>query len=67
MASQITNLTIVYSIQAQINENINAPRHWLSCGQFTDDAQRESNTESVSIWWRHHDAEYEKRWTGHLK
>ena len=30
MASQITSLMIVYStsIQAQIKENIKAPRHW---------------------------------------
>ena len=32
-------------IQAQIKENIKAPRHWLLCGDFTGD---------VSIWWRHH-------------
>ena len=24
-------------IQAQIKENIKAPRHWPLCGQFTDD------------------------------
>ena len=40
MASQITSLTIVYSavfIQAQIKENIKAPRHWLLGGEFTGD------------------------------
>ena len=36
MASQITNLTIVYSTVysgAQIKENIKAPRHWPSWGE----------------------------------
>ena len=39
MASQVTSLTIVYStvIQAQIKENIKAPRHWPLCGEFTGD------------------------------
>ena len=59
MASQITSLTIVYSIviQAQIKENIKAPRHWPLCGEFTGTGefptQRASNAENVSIWWRH--------------
>ena len=37
MASEISSLTIVYStfIQAQVKENINAPRHWPLCGEFT--------------------------------
>ena len=36
---QITSLTIVYwtVIQAQIKENIKAPRHWPLSGEFTDD------------------------------
>ena len=61
MVSQITSLTIVYStvIQAKIKENIKAPRHWPLCGEFTGTgefpAQRASNAENVSIWWRHHD------------
>ena len=60
MASQITSLTIVYStvIQAQIKENIKAPSHWPLCREFTGTgefpAQMASNTENVSIWWRHH-------------
>ena len=60
MASQITTLTIVYStvIQAQIKENIKAPRHWPLCREFTGTgefhAQRASNAENVFIWWRHH-------------
>ena len=39
MASQITNLTIVYYafIQAQIKENMKAPRHWPLWGEFTGD------------------------------
>ena len=45
-------------IQAYIKENIKAPRHWPLCGEFTGTgefpAQRVSNAENVSIWWRHH-------------
>ena len=45
-------------IQAEIKENIKAPRHWPLCGEFTGGrwipAQRASNAENVSIWWRHH-------------
>ena len=40
IASQITSLIIVYTqrfIQAQIKENIKAPRHWPLCGEFTCD------------------------------
>ena len=39
MASQISSLTIVYStvFQAQIKENIKAPRHWPLCREFTGD------------------------------
>ena len=61
MSSQITSLTIVYStvIQAQIKENIKAPRHWPLCGEFTGagdfPAQMASIAENVSIWWRHHE------------
>ena len=61
MASQITSLTSGYSlvIQAQIKENIKAPRHWPLCGELTAltgefPAQMASNAENVSIWWRHH-------------
>ena len=46
-------------IRAQIKEYIKAPRHWPLCGEFTGTgefpAQRASNAENVSIWWRHHD------------
>ena len=45
-------------IQAQIKENIKAPRHWPLYGEFTGTGefptQRASNAENVSIWWRHH-------------
>ena len=40
MASQITSPTVVYSnrlFQAQIEENIKAPRHWPLHGEFTGD------------------------------
>ena len=39
MASQINSLTVVITepfIQAQIKENIKAPRHWPLWGEFTD-------------------------------
>ena len=55
-------------VQAQIKENIKAPRQWPLCGEFTGDrwiprtiswpqfpAPRASNAENVFIWWRHHD------------
>ena len=42
-----------------MKENIKAPRHWLLWGEFASDrwipAQRDSNAENVSIWWRHHE------------
>ena len=45
-------------IQAEIKENVKAPRHWPLCGEFTGtgefSAQRASYAENVSIWWRHH-------------
>ena len=39
MASQIpaSRLFSQLFIQAQIKENIKAPRHWLLCGEFTGD------------------------------
>ena len=44
--------------KAQIKENINASRHWPLCGEFTGTgefpAQKASNVENISIWWRHH-------------
>ena len=53
----------------RIKGNIKAPNHWPLCGEFTGEfpaqianlpvagdfpAQRASNAENVSIWWRHH-------------
>ena len=59
MVSQITSLTIQPFIQAQIKENIKAPRHWPLCVEFTGTgefpAQMVNNAENVSIWWRHHE------------
>ena len=54
MTSQITASRLFTQpfIQAQIKENIKAPRHWPLCGEFT--AQMASNADNVSIWWRHH-------------
>ena len=38
MTSQITSLTIVYSIvYSGIKDNIKAPRHWPLWGEFTGD------------------------------
>ena len=39
IASQITSLTIVYSIvySDADKKNIKAPRHWPLCGEFTGD------------------------------
>ena len=47
-------------IQTQIKENIKAPCHWPLCGEFTGEfpAKTASNTENVSIWWRHHEMTY---------
>ena len=58
MASQITSLLFTQPfIQAQINENLKASRHWPLCGELTGEfpTQRASNAENVSIWWRHHE------------
>ena len=62
MPFQITSLTVVYSIVysgVDKKKPIKAPCHWPLCGEFTGTgefpAQRVSNVENVSIWWRHHD------------
>ena len=61
MASQITGVASVYTavfLQVQIKENLKVPRHWLCVGKspLTGEfpAQKASNAENVSIWWRHH-------------
>ena len=61
VASWITSLTIVYSTAywGADQRNIKATRHWPLCEEFTGTgefpAQRASNAENVSIWWRHHE------------
>ena len=56
MAYQITSLAIVYST---VHSGAGQRKHQSSaslaffCGEFP--AQRASNAENVSIWWRHHD------------
>ena len=44
--------------QAQIKENIKAPRHWLVWGESTGDQwipiTKGSTAENDTIWWRHH-------------
>ena len=66
---QITSLTIVYSpfIQAQIKENTKALRHRPLCGEFTGQfpLQKASNAENISIWLRHHVADYTDSGFGH--
>ena len=58
MESEITGVSLVTQpfVHTQINENIKAPRHWPLWGEVTGEfaAQRASNVENVSIWWRHH-------------
>ena len=60
MASQITNVSIAYSTV------YSGPDQGPLWGEFTDDvpAQRASNAENVSIWWRHHafDHGYPLQW-----
>ena len=59
MVSLITGVSIVYSIVRSGAEqaNIKAPRDWPlweeSIGDFP--AQRSSNAENGSVWWRHHE------------
>ena len=61
MASKITSLTIVYSIVYSGADQRKTPKlrvtglcvgNSLVTGEFP--AQRASNAENVSIWWRHH-------------
>ena len=62
MASQITSLTIVYSTVysgGDQRKNSKLPVTGLCAGNspVTDEfpAQMASNTENISIWWRHHE------------
>ena len=62
IASQITSLTIVYSI---VHSGTDQRKHQSSAslafvrgihrGPVNSHAQRASYAENVSIWWRHHD------------
>ena len=60
MASQITSLTIVYSTvysgedqrKHQSSASLAFVGNSMVTGEFP--AQRDSNAENVSIWWRHH-------------
>ena len=54
IASQITSLTIVYSI---VYSDADQRKHQGSASLETGDfpAQMDSNAENVSIWWRHHE------------
>ena len=62
MASQITNLTIVYST---FYSGADQRKHQSSASlafvrgihRWPVTAQRDSNTEFTSIWWRYHDIE----------
>ena len=58
LKSPVSQLFTQPLIQTQIKENIKAPRHWPLCGEFTGTgefpAQRASNAENTSIWWRQH-------------
>ena len=59
MASQITSLTSVYSTvysgadQRKLRVTGLCARNSPGTGEFP--AQKASNAENVSIWWRHHD------------
>ena len=55
---QLHDCLFNHILKVLIKENIKAPRSWLCAenspvtGEFP--AQRASNAENVSIWWRHH-------------
>ena len=55
MASQITSLEVVYSTV------------YSDAGTGEFPAQRTSNAENVSIWWRHHEKEFSQNFNHELK
>ena len=58
IASQITNLTIVYStVYSDADERKHQSSASLAFVRGTGEfpAQMASNAENVSIWWRHHE------------
>ena len=61
MASQITSLTIVYSIVPKKTSKLRVTglRAGNSPGTGEFPAQMASYAENVSIWWRHHDLSYQ--------
>ena len=75
MASQITSLTIVYSIVYSGRRSKKTPKFRVTglgnspvTGEFP--AQRASNAENVSIWWRRHNATFpmkQKHFKGYTK
>ena len=58
--SQITSASIVCQtvVQAQIKENITAPRHQPFVGDRWIFLPKASETENVSIWLRHHGVQF---------
>ena len=62
IASQITSLTIVYSTiysgadQSKHQSSASLAFVWEFIGTGEFPAQMASKAESVSLWWRHHDA-----------
>ena len=52
LKSPASQMFIQPFVQPKIKEDIKAPPHWPVTGEFP--AQRASNTEHFSIWWRHH-------------
>ena len=65
IASQISSLTIVYSTfysgadqRKHQSASLASVRGIQRAGEFP--AQRASNAENISIWWRHHDTVYAK-------
>ena len=73
IASQITSLTVVYSI---VNSCADQSKHQSSAslafvrGKFTGTgefpAQKASNAENVSTWWRHHEVIHVKHYFIHI-
>ena len=73
MASQITSLTIVYSTvysdaDQRKHQNSGVIGLWVGNSPVTGEfpAQKASNAENVSIWWRHHDLVLTARYLNHI-
>ena len=64
IASQVTSLTIVYSMRRpKKTSKLRVTGIWEANSPVTGEfpAQWVSNAENVSIWWRHHEYNYHKR------